>query len=48
MVDERHFIAYSFERMPDKEADPSGFDYWRKSQISGAVSIITDILSIYL
>ena len=48
MVDERHFVAYSFDRMPDKSKDPSGFDYWRKSQIRGAVSVITDILSIYL
>ena len=48
MVDERHFVAYSFDSMPDKSKDPSGFDYWRKSQIRGAVSVITDILSIYL
>lgn len=47
MVDERHFRAYSFNEMPDKEKNPSGFDYWRKSQISGTVGVVSDILRLY-
>ena len=47
MVDERHFRAYSFNEMPDKEKDPSGFDYWRKSQIGGTVGVVSDVLRLY-
>jgi len=44
MVDERHFRAYNYEQKPCKDKEPEQFDYWRKSQISGTVYIVTDIL----
>lgn len=47
MVDEMRFVAYRFKEKPDKEKDPSMFDYWRKSQISGTVDVVTDILNLY-
>lgn len=44
MVDERHFTAYNYEQQPNKEEKPEQFDYWRKGQIGGTVSIVSDIL----
>ncbi len=46
MVDERNFRAYNFEQMPDKVKHPDEFHYWRKSQISGTVWVVSDILRI--
>lgn len=47
MVDERRFRVYGFKQMPDKEKEPSSFDYWRKSQIGGTVDVVTDILILH-
>lgn len=44
MVDERHFVAYNCEQQPDKEKEPDRFNHWRKEQIGGTVSIVSDIL----
>lgn len=46
MVDEKKFIVYHHDLMPDKEKDHEMFDYWRKSQISGTVRVVSDILSL--
>ena len=46
MVDEKHFWAYHFDSMPDKEKEPEKFDYWRKSQISGTVDVVIDVLEL--
>lgn len=47
MVDDRDFRAYSHNPKPIKDNDPLMFDYWRKSQISGTVSVVEDIIRFY-
>lgn len=47
MVDEKSFVAYIFNQRPCKEKDPEGFDYWRKSQISGTVRVVSDVIRLY-
>lgn len=47
MVDVNDLRAYSFDEKPNKEKYPNDFDYWRKSQIKGAVRIVSDIIKIY-
>ena len=47
MVDDKRFRAYSHDRQPDKETESEDYKYWRKSQIRGTVSIVTDILRIH-
>jgi hypothetical protein len=45
MVDERNFTAYNFDPKPSELTDKDQFDYWRKSQIRGTSSIVSDILN---
>lgn len=46
MVDERNFHVYSFEDEPLKE-DTDEHEYWRKGQIGGASSVVSDIIRMY-
>lgn len=44
MVVNGHFVAYSHMDYPE---DKEGIDYYTKTQISGTVSIIKNVLKIY-
>jgi hypothetical protein len=43
LVDERHYVPYTYIDRPDKTTNPEKFKYWRESQIAGACRLVRDV-----